>query len=134
MKKTFLYPFLILVLAVSLCSYFILVQIRPSVMVSRVDQGMVRDSVTGNLKVYASSSFDLCLFLLKLLPETLEKCPLYSIFFYYFLMIISIFQFLQKITKNLLQNDENSRKPSKNRNLRRICTRKPVELYYSVTF
>lgn len=59
MKKIFLFPFLILVLAVSLCSYFILDQIIPSVMVSRVDQGMVRDSVTGNLKVYASSSFDL---------------------------------------------------------------------------
>ena len=55
-------PFSILLFALLVLGslgYFVFTQVTTQVLITRVESSSIRDSVTGNVKVHASASFDL---------------------------------------------------------------------------
>ena len=52
---------LFLFIALTICSlgYFVFTKVTTQVLVARVESASIRDSVTGNVKVHASATFDL---------------------------------------------------------------------------
>ena len=59
MKNKTFYLFLFIILILCCLGYFIFTQVSTQVLVARVESSSIRDSVTGNVKVHASATFDL---------------------------------------------------------------------------
>lgn len=59
MKNNFIYLSVLVVLLITATVYYIFLQSSPTVMVSRAVYGPIRDSVTGNVHVHASATFEL---------------------------------------------------------------------------
>ena len=59
MKKNFLLLFSLIIFVIIGACYYIIRQACPEVLVSSAEHGSIRDSVTGNVKVHASATFEL---------------------------------------------------------------------------